>query len=71
MSIGSHEYKLMRELVACGLCGFCLAHCPTFEILKNEAFSPRGRIIYIDFILSDTISAEKGILDAVFSCTNC
>jgi len=71
MSVGSREYKLMRELVSCGLCGFCLAHCPTFEVLKNEAFSPRGRMIYTDLLLKEIIPVEKEILDAVFSCTNC
>ncbi|MHA1721480.1 MAG: (Fe-S)-binding protein [Candidatus Baldrarchaeia archaeon] len=71
MAVGSREYKLMRELVSCGLCGFCLAHCPTFEVLKNEAFSPRGRMIYTDLLLKEIIPVEKEILDAVFSCTNC
>ena len=31
------------EVAKCNKCGFCLPSCPTYMVMKGEAYSPRGR----------------------------
>ena len=59
------------ELVnVCVRCGTCLTSCPVYEIQRDEAVSPRGKIYLIKYGLEGKIK-EKGILDVLPYCSLC
>jgi glycolate oxidase iron-sulfur subunit len=62
-----------RILRSCVHCGFCLATCPTYQILGNELDSPRGRIYLIKQVLEGATPTAKTQLhlDRCLSCRNC
>ncbi|MHB1676179.1 MAG: glycolate oxidase subunit GlcF [Sulfuriferula sp.] len=60
-------------LRSCVHCGFCLATCPTYQILGDELDSPRGRIYLIkQYLESGEASAKTQLhLDRCLTCRNC
>lgn len=57
----------------CVHCGFCLATCPTYNLLGDELDSPRGRIYLIKQVLEGQTpsTATQQHLDRCLSCRNC
>ena len=57
----------------CVHCGFCLANCPTYQLLGDERDSPRGRIYLIKAMLEGaTASATTQThLDRCLGCRAC
>ncbi len=62
-----------RILRSCVHCGFCLATCPTYQILGSELDSPRGRIYLIKQVLEGATPTAKTQLhlDRCLTCRNC
>ncbi|OGU45038.1 MAG: glycolate oxidase iron-sulfur subunit [Hydrogenophilales bacterium RIFOXYA1_FULL_63_33] len=62
-----------RILRNCVHCGFCLATCPTYQILGNELDSPRGRIYLMKQVLEGAAPTAKTQLhlDRCLTCRNC
>jgi len=60
-------------LRACVHCGFCLATCPTYQLLGDELDSPRGRIYLIKQVLEGGEATEKTQLhlDRCLTCRSC
>lgn len=60
-------------LRSCVHCGFCLATCPTYQLLGNELDSPRGRIYLIKQMLEGQEVTEKTQLhlDQCLTCRAC
>ena len=60
-------------LRACVHCGFCLATCPTYQLLGDELDSPRGRIYLIKQVLegSTPTRSTQTHLDRCLTCRNC
>ncbi|MDP1924746.1 MAG: glycolate oxidase subunit GlcF [Thiobacillus sp.] len=60
-------------LRSCVHCGFCLATCPTYQVLGNELDSPRGRIYLIKQVFEGTTPTAKTQLhlDRCLTCRNC
>jgi glycolate oxidase iron-sulfur subunit len=58
----------------CVQCGLCLPHCPTYQLDRSEAESPRGRIAYMKALANGLIApTDKGDthLDHCLSCRRC
>ena len=57
----------------CVHCGFCLATCPTYQLLGDELDSPRGRIYLIKSSLEDNQFSDQSIkhLDRCLTCRSC
>ncbi|MDO9387391.1 MAG: glycolate oxidase subunit GlcF [Thiobacillus sp.] len=60
-------------LRSCVHCGFCLATCPTYQLLGNELDSPRGRIYLIKQVFEGATPTAKTQLhlDRCLTCRNC
>jgi len=76
----SEEFRNTREgakaeeiLRKCVHCGFCLATCPTYQLLGDERDSPRGRIYQIKQVLEGhtPTRATQRHLDRCLTCRNC
>ena len=57
----------------CVHCGFCLATCPTYQLLGDELDSPRGRIYLIKQVLEGHAPTQTTQLhlDRCLTCRNC
>ncbi|MBI3156428.1 MAG: glycolate oxidase subunit GlcF [Burkholderiales bacterium] len=57
----------------CVHCGFCLATCPTYQLLGDELDSPRGRIYLMKQVLEGATPtrATQQHLDRCLTCRNC
>ncbi|WP_018633209.1 glycolate oxidase subunit GlcF [Neomegalonema perideroedes] len=55
----------------CVHCGFCTATCPTFQLLGDEADSPRGRIYMIKDMLEANRPADASTVKHVDRCLSC
>ncbi len=62
-----------RILRNCVHCGFCLATCPTYQVLGSELDSPRGRIYLMKQMLEGATPSTKTQLhlDRCLTCRNC
>ncbi|MCP5419583.1 MAG: glycolate oxidase subunit GlcF [Gammaproteobacteria bacterium] len=60
-------------LRSCVHCGFCLATCPTYNLLGDELDSPRGRIYLIKQLAEgQPVSAKTQMhLDRCMTCMSC
>jgi len=60
-----------RILRACVHCGFCLATCPTYQLLGDERDSPRGRIYMIKDMLERGGGVEASTVRHIDRCLSC
>src|SRR5688500_12472591 len=60
-------------LRTCVHCGFCLATCPTYQLLGDELDSPRGRIYLMKQVLEGEPVTQKTQLhlDRCLTCRAC
>lgn len=58
---------------SCVHCGFCLATCPTYQLLGDELDSPRGRIYLMKQVLEGQAVTQKTQLhlDRCLTCRAC
>lgn len=72
--VGTPEGEIAeRVLRACVHCGFCLATCPTYQVLGSELDSPRGRIYLMKQVFEGATPTAKTQLhlDRCLTCRNC
>jgi glycolate oxidase iron-sulfur subunit len=70
----SDAQSLVTLADRCVQCGLCLPHCPTYQLDRTEAESPRGRIAYIKAtagaVLDPTETGDRH-LDHCLGCLRC
>src|SRR5512136_1772451 len=64
---------MARAVEKCVHCGFCLSTCPTYQVLGDEADSPRGRIFLMKSVLEGGLSVESALpyIDRCLGCLSC
>jgi len=65
---------LLAATDLCVKCGLCLPHCPTYQLNRNEADGPRGRIALAQGLASGQLQASSRVqvhLDGCLSCRAC
>jgi glycolate oxidase iron-sulfur subunit len=67
---GEEAEALLRK---CVHCGFCLATCPTYQLLGDELDSPRGRLYLIKDLIEGKAAGEatRVHLDRCLTCRAC
>ncbi|HWH81981.1 MAG TPA: glycolate oxidase subunit GlcF [Burkholderiaceae bacterium] len=67
---GQEAQAILRS---CVHCGFCLATCPTYQLLGDELDGPRGRIYLIKQVLegAEVTRTTQLHLDRCLTCRNC
>jgi glycolate oxidase iron-sulfur subunit len=61
----------LRLADQCVKCGYCLPHCPTFRLRRDEAESPRGRIALIQGLLSGQLDESERLDVHLGNCLEC
>ncbi len=59
------------EVAKCNKCGFCLPSCPTYIVMKKEAYSPRGRNAITRFAIEKKLELNEDTERAIFTCLGC
>jgi glycolate oxidase iron-sulfur subunit len=60
-----------RAIRKCVHCGFCLATCPTYQLLGDENDSPRGRIYLMKEMLEHDRPATADVVTHIDRCLSC
>lgn len=55
----------------CVMCGLCLPHCPTYQLDRHEAESPRGRIALARQLESGQLPATEATIAHLDRCLGC
>lgn len=65
--------NIKEKAESCVRCGYCLPHCPTFQLTKDERYSPRGRIIMMKAYGQDNLELKSAdeYLSSCLNCLNC
>lgn len=55
----------------CVACGLCLKECPTYAVTRNETDSPRGRVMLMQALATDTLPADQTLTMHLERCLHC
>jgi len=62
---------LDNEIMACIMCGFCRAGCPTYGETSLESTNARGRVILSYHLLTGRLEPSKELAERFYRCTMC
>jgi glycolate oxidase iron-sulfur subunit len=70
---GPFTKPMTQAVEACVHCGFCLAACPTYQVLGQEMDSPRGRIVLMKQVLEGNLGWRQAQphVDRCLGCLAC
>lgn len=63
--------EMAAAVQACVHCGFCLATCPTYQVLREEMDSPRGRIYLMKAALEGRLDMTGALVEHIDRCLGC
>lgn len=63
--------EIKREAAKCVACGLCLPHCPTYELLHDEAESPRGRLSLMLALAKNDLPLNARLESHLARCLDC
>jgi len=53
------------------MCGLCLPHCPTYQLSRNEADGPRGRLSLMLGLRDGSLEPDENVTQHLESCLSC
>lgn len=59
------------EVAKCNKCGFCQAHCPIFDITRDERNVARGHNAHIKKVIEGELELNEELKDPLFECLLC
>ena len=59
------------EVDRCVACGLCLPLCPTYQVLRSENASPRGRLALIRGLIQGKLRADHEVAGHLSLCLQC
>lgn len=59
------------EVAKCNKCGFCQAHCPIFDITRDERNVARGHNAHIRKLVEGELELNRELKDPLFECLLC
>lgn len=65
------DYHIKREAAKCVACGLCLPHCPTYNLLHDEAESPRGRLSLMLALAKNDLPLSAKLEGHLARCLDC
>ena len=70
---GPHGELMAHAVEQCVHCGFCLSTCPSYQVLGDEADSPRGRILLMKSVLEGDLAIDAAVpyIDRCLGCLAC
>ena len=70
-NLKSFGESLDNEIMACIMCGFCRAGCPTYGETSLESINARGRVILSYHLLTGGLEPSKELAEKFYRCTMC
>ncbi len=63
--------NIKEDFHHCLKCGLCQSVCPTFKVMRQEHYSPRGRVQIIKHYLDGDLQITHDFEEAILSCILC
>jgi len=60
-----------QEMLRCTRCGYCQAACPTFEVLRQEGATARGRVQLLRAVDEGIIPLTPAVGERLWRCLDC
>ncbi|NOY43987.1 MAG: (Fe-S)-binding protein [Deltaproteobacteria bacterium] len=69
--MGEDLRQVYDEVAKCNRCGFCQAHCPIFDITKDERNVARGHNAHVRSLIEGELEISEDFKDPLFECLLC
>ncbi len=69
--MGEELRHVYDEVAKCNRCGFCQAHCPIFDITKDERNVARGHNAHVRSLIEGELEISEDFKDPLFECLLC